>query len=341
MKKLIKFPSIEQFRNVVYRVNRDSTFIGLDKEDRPIYDEAVRRPILRFTGSVKLHGTNAGVCYNNIDGLYFQSRSRVITQESDNAGFAFFANSREEVFKSMMNFISLKENVDLDRYTISIFGEWAGKGIQKDVAISELDRAFFIFGVRITSIEDNAFYRWLPIEKYNLSHIKSGIFNINSFQTFSINIDFNNPELIQNKLIEITKEVEAKCPIADAFGIQGIGEGVVWSTPYGSDILRFKVKGELHSSSRVKTLANIDVDKINSIEEFVEYSVTENRFNQAVGEIYGEGELDIKKLGNLIKWIRNDIIKEETDTMSKNNLFPKDIGGRIGVKVKEMFKSKL
>ena len=41
-----------------------------------------------------------------------------------------------------------------------------------------------------------------------------------------------------------------------------------------------KVKGEKHSSSKVKKLASVDVEKLNSIKDFVDYAVTESRLEQ-------------------------------------------------------------
>jgi hypothetical protein len=38
-----------------------------------------------------------------------------------------------------------------------------------------------------------------------------------------------------------------------------------------------------------------------------------------------------------MKWINDDIIKEEMDTMVINKLEPKDIGKYISAKVREMF----
>lgn len=38
MKKLIKFPSIEQFRNIVHNVNTHSAFERLDENNEPNYN---------------------------------------------------------------------------------------------------------------------------------------------------------------------------------------------------------------------------------------------------------------------------------------------------------------
>ena len=103
-----------------------------------------------------------------------------------------------------------------------------------------------------------------------------------------------------------------------------------------------RVKGEKHSSSKVKTLASVDVEKLNSIKEFIEYSVTESRVNQAIENVFPNQEpLDVKKMGDVIRWVVNDVIKEEMDTMIENNLEPKEINKYISAKTREVFFEKL
>ena len=150
MKKMIKFPSIDQFRTVVSNINRQYNFVGLDENGEAIYDPSLPKPTLKFKGTVKLHGTNAGVSFNEESGMWAQSRENIITPEHDNAGFAFFAHSHETEFLRMFFDVATKENIDVDKNTISIYGEWVGKGIQKGVGISNIEKSFFIFGVKIT-----------------------------------------------------------------------------------------------------------------------------------------------------------------------------------------------
>jgi hypothetical protein len=146
------------------------------------------------------------------------------------------------------------------------------------------------------------------------------------------------PQLVQNQLSELTIKVEEECPVAKAFGYSGIGEGIVWTADFKGVVHRFKVKGERHSSSKVKTLAAVDVEKLNSIKEFVDYAVSESRFNQALENIFPNNEpIDVKKMGDVIRWVVNDVIKEEMDTMVENQLEPKEINKYISSKVREMF----
>jgi hypothetical protein len=337
MIKHISYPSIDQFRNVIASINRQVTFAGLDSNGEAIYDGTILKPTITFKGTVKLHGTNAGVSYNSQEGIWAQSRENIITPQKDNAGFAFFVESNKDVFQELFDQVKTKYDIDTDIYTISIYGEWVGKGIQSGVAISQLEKSLFIFGLKISKPGDESFTSyWL--DSSFLERVDRRIYNIEKFETYSIDIDFNMPQLIQNKLGEITEAVEKECPVAKAFGFSGVGEGVVWSVEYKGINYRFKVKGEKHSVSKVKTLAAVDTEKLNSIAEFVGYAVTENRFNQAIEKVFGDRtKMDIKQMGDLIKWMVNDILKEELDTMSANGLEPKDVNKYISAKTREMF----
>ena len=343
MKKLIKMPSIEQFRTIVSNILRHFNFVGLDDNGDAIYDPTLPKPVITFKGTVKLHGTNASVCYNSTDGLWAQSKGNIITSQSDNAGFAFFVESHAEEFKALILKVVNLLDLNIGDNTVSIYGEWAGANIQKTVGICNLPKSFFIFGVKITphteteeELKANPAY-W--VDSSYLRDVENKIYNIEDYPTYSIDIDFNNPQLSQNELIEATIAVEDECPVAKAFGFPNtIGEGIVFNADYKGVRYTFKSKGEKHSSSKVKTLASVDVEKINNILEFVDYAVTENRFNQALENIFpNEEPIDTKKLGDVIRWVVNDIIKEEMDTMVENGLEPKEVNSKISAKVRDMF----
>ena len=343
MKKMIKFPSIEQFRTVVSNVNRHFNFVGLDENGEAIYDPTLPKPIITFKGTVKIHGTNAAVSYNAKE-LWAQSRENIITPEKDNAGFAFFVESNKEAFYELFAQVMDKTIPWPDPYknTITIYGEWAGGNIQKGVGVCNLPKSFFIFGVKITPhTETEEELKANPAYWVDYTYLRApehNIYNIDDYPTYSIDIDFNMPQLVQNQLSELTIKVEEECPVAKAFGYSGIGEGIVWTAEFKGNVHRFKVKGEKHSSSKVKTLAAVDVEKLNSIKEFVDYAVSESRFNQALENIFPNNEpIDVKKMGDVIRWVVNDVIKEEMDTLVENQLEPKEINKYISSKVREMF----
>lgn len=338
MKKHIKYPSIDQFRNVIAEINRKFTFIGLDENGDAMYDHMATKPIVVFTGTIKLHGCNVSTCFNNTGGLWVQSRSNIITTEQDVSGFAAFVESKKDIFMDIISQIQKENSIDLDNNTITVFGEWAGGSIQKKVGIANIEKSMFVFGVKITPFEsstekDTSYW----VDYTTIRNSENRIYNISDYPTFTIEVDFNMPQLVQNKLIEITEGVEKECPVTKAFGFSGIGEGVVYSTNYKGNIYSFKIKGKEHSNSHVKTLASVNVDKLNSIMEFVDYSVTKNRFDQGIENIFpNNAPLDVKKMGELIRWVVNDINKEESDTMLENNLNDKDVNKYISTKVRDM-----
>lgn len=113
--------------------------------------------------------------------------------------------------------------------------------------------------------------------------------------------------------------------------ISMIGEGIVYKTETERGTLRMKIKGEKHSVSKVKVLAPVNTEKINSIKEFAEYAVTESRLEQGIEKVFTSvnQQIDIKKIGEFLKWIANDIVKEEIDTLKDNGLEPKEVNGAI------------
>ena len=203
-------------------------------------------------------------------------------------------------------------------------------------------KVFFVFGVKVTphtetEEEQKANPAYWVTSSY-VEYVNHRIYNIEDFQTYSLDIDFNMPQLVQNQLSELTLQVEEQCPVAKVFGFNGIGEGIVWTAEVNGVVHRFKVKGEKHSSSKVKTLAAVDVEKLNSITEFVEYAVTDSRFNQALENVFPNNEpVDTKKLGDVIRWVVNDVVKEELDTLASNGLEPKEVNKYISNSVRTKF----
>jgi hypothetical protein len=60
--------------------------------------------------------------------------------------------------------------------------------------------------------------------------------------------------------------------------------------------------------------------------------------NQALENVFpNEEPIENKKLGDVIRWVVNDVIKEEMDTMADNKIEPKDVNKHISSKVRDMF----
>ena len=315
---MIKYPSIEQFRNVIRKVRTTHDYRGKDESGDPIYSNDSPYPTLRFRGTVKIHGTNAAVVVYK-DRITYQSRERELSVQYDNAGFCTYMQG--------VDLSSLFEGIEYEEY-IAIYGEWCGGNIQKGVGVTSLEKMFVIFDVVVDGVYLDHFEKEIPEKR---------VFSIDNFPTFEVDIDFNNPEDSQNTLIDLTLKVEEECPVAKKFGVSGIGEGIVFSC-VSDKSLKFKSKGEKHSSSKVKVLNAVDTEKVKSWHEFVEYSCTENRLRQGLENV---PSLDVKYTGDFIRWIANDILKEESDTLVENGIEWKNVAGLVAKKASSYFRGQL
>lgn len=342
MKKFIKFSHIDQFRQVYKHLKSRGQFIGKDEEGNPIYDESIVPPPVKFYGTVKLHGTNAAVCEWQRE-RWFQKRSDFVDLSHDNAGFAQFASERKESFNKIFNTIYKKYTYD-ENLIYCIYGEWFGQGIQNSVAVSQLSKKFSIFDVVICDGE-NKFH--LPPEFIKtLSDINNDIYNVFLFKTYNIEINFEHPEITTEELTALTNEVEEHCPAGLYFGVDGVGEGIVWTcqTDDGTLVSRFKTKGKKHSSSKVKSHKNLisaSPDEMRSINEFIEFSLTENRLDQGIKEIFGDDEPNFSGIGKFIKWCVEDVMREEADTISENKFNTKIISNELSNKARNFILQKL
>lgn len=334
------FTDIGVYRNVIREITNRLRYKGKDEDGNPIYDPCLVLPTVKFVGTVKLHGTNSGVSMQG-DEVWAQSRKRVITVEKDNHGFAQFVKYHDESFRKLLNDIKQKYDVTDDQI-VTVFGEWCGKSIQRGVAISELDKMFVTFAVKILSKTEDGGYegKYYPCDDV-MRFPDEKIYNIMDYPTFEIDIDFSNPGESQNKIVELVEKVENECPVAKAFGVSGIGEGLVFTGWHEGERYVFKAKGEKHSVTKVKKLAKVDPEVLKNIDEFVEYAATPNRFEQAITEVFGEEPLDIRKTGEYLKWVNRDIVKEESDTLEANGLTMKQVAKSVSHKAKEYLMQKM
>lgn len=113
-----------------------------------------------------------------------------------------------------------------------------------------------------------------------------------------------------------------------------------WAAPsdeFNVDGLIFKVKGEKHSETKVKTLAEVDVEKIGNIRELVAAIVTPHRMEKKLENI----PLDIKNTGTFIKTVTEDVKKEESDTIEASGLPVTDVMKGVAMAAKQFFMEQL
>ncbi len=369
MKRFVTFGSIDQFRTIIKNVSHTAMYSGQDENDEAIFDRNAKMPVITAVGSEKIHGTNASVCFSNTDGFWVQSRKNIITPEKDNAACAFQAYAREEQWMNIIKVLATENDIDLDKYIISVYFEWSGGNIQKKSALTGVDKLAMIFRYfKVSPIEpqtsnsgEEIGAKWCETKVTNhMSHYGSengiwldfkdnGIYNIMNYPTVEVEIDFNEPLMSQNKMIEMVDVLEKDSLVGKAFGIDNnIGEGYVFSFEYKGNVQRFKVKGEEHAkgSGRVKTLKPVDEELENRKITFVnDVACISWRLEQGWSETFGieneKLEPSVKATGDYLRWIINDVVKEETQTMIDLGLEPKSINGMISKVARTYFMSRL
>lgn len=329
------FHSIESLRHVAEDVRSRQEYhasIGIVEP----------KPTITFHGTVKLHGTNGGVrvCGNEV---IAQGRSRVLTIQNDNFGFAHFVAGRQDDFRRLA--LALAPASD----DVTLYGEWCGTGIQKKVGIASLPKMFVVFAVYcnltetfddevLRAAEDNDLTEWLN---------NQNIFLITQAPTFEITIDFENPVSAAEELSRLTLQVEEACPFANsqlfyAFNHGdniGIGEGIVWvSNPNAYKRLTFKTKGEKHKKGGERQQVEIDPVKAADIAALVEVLLPTWRLDQGF-DYLRENNIPMANTstGEYLKWLAKDILKEEAAVIAANPYPWKDIQGKVMVVAKEYF----
>jgi hypothetical protein len=257
--------------------------------------------------------------------------------------------------------LSLAEthDINLDENIISVYFEWSGQGIQKKSAVSGLDKRAIIFQhFKVSPLENDEETpaKWFETFIYENNEKKwidlpnKNIFNIMNFQIWEFEIDFENPLMSQNKFIDLVSNViEPNSPVGKAMGKEGnIGEGIVITFTFKGEVYKFKVKGEKHAkgSGKIKTLKPVDTIFEQKKIDFVNNNACkEFRFEQAWQEVFGieneKMEPTIKAMGDFLRLVIHDVMKEESDIMEENGLIPKDVNSMISKVARTWFTSKL
>lgn len=340
MKRFIKFPDIEQFRNIVRNVQHAAQYVRRDeKTGKPIMDLLAPIPIVKAVATEKIHGTNASVCFSEPDGFWVQKRTDLCTPEADNAACAFYAMQNQEAWMDIIRSLANEHNVNLNTHIITVFYEWCGGNIQKNAAVSGLDKMSIIFKhFKVSPVEPSESEPsvWLPttVNGNPVQNPEARIWNICTFPTYTFEIDFNNPLAVQNYMIELVeKTIEPNSPVGNHFGIEcNIGEGIVVTFTYKDVLYTFKVKGEAHSNSKVKTLAPVDDRKLQKVQEVAQKVCPAWRLEQmfaAANDMINGNLPDIRNIGQYLKLVNNDILKEDSDIIAEAGLEPKDVFGSV------------
>ena len=304
MTHLVKWPSIESFHNVRKAITAYPHM--LNDNHKVVY-----RP------KVKQHGSNGGIQITDNGSVVAQSRTTVLGEGHDNAGFNAWVQEHKNAFASH---VPINPN-----QTVTIFGEWSGPGIHKGCAIHKIENKIFAVFAAIIHEDETTHWVYEPKDLDLLvgkaSTFMGNTLHVLPWHTDEVEVNWNfTGEMLQPTVDAINVEVDAveQCDpwVKSVFGVEGIGEGLVYypvSKEHQSrddfSNLSFKAKGEKHKVVKTKKAVQVNPSVVASVTEFVDLVVTDARLEQGVQEVCN-GEYDMKKIGHLLGFIGKDVSKE-------------------------------
>jgi hypothetical protein len=315
----IKWPSINKFSDVYHSAKRNQ-----------INDVTLR-------GKIKLHGTNAAIRIEPDGTLVGQKKTADVMIGDDNAGFA--------------QWLSTVEYTGDDEHTkagLIFFGEWAGRGIQSNDAVTGIaDKKFFIFAIAqivpYTTVEDGETITRTGVAEIQLNpsliqHTVNNAFADNNdiivlpWYTEPQHVRMMDQDDAQKFITAATTLVDEVVGVEDpyikeTFGVSGPGEGIVY---YALDQgvhwrdWMFKVKSDAHTVNKSKVRDHVAPEKPEGMDEFVEMFFTLNRFQQMLDEAL-DGVADRKKTGDFLKAVMSDVHKESVHEIELADFEWKDV----------------
>lgn len=296
-------------------------------------------PVVQYRAKVKLHGSNGAVQIHPDGTIVPQGRNRLLTREDHNARFAIWVHDNREAFAPL---------AVADRVVV-LYGEWAGPGIQKGVAVTRVDRRFFaVFAVQLIDPSDDEATPTLVVAPERIRALvpdHPDLFVL-PWHGPVFRLDFADVDQLRaeaERISEAVQEVEARDPwVAETFGIDGGGEGLVlYPVPEGAanfgarprkDITRlmFKAKGDKHKVVRTRKTVQIDPEVVAGIEAFVTLFLTEQRLEQGLREVFGDEPPTHRGIGPFLKWFGQDVKRESVAELEAADLTWKQVGKAIG-----------
>lgn len=318
---MIKFQKIGHFSDMFKAVKKEKTFVEYIPETKEVITKPLdpENSLVIVHLSTKLHGTNAGICLDRDRGLIIQSREREITPESDNAGFAAYMSipNVREYFESKLKEFVAQPHVRDGYQSVVLYGEWCGQGVQKGVACSMVPKFFAPFACTLV-LKSGSTINLEFWKRFRNEEVRS--FPVNEF---TMALDISNPQPFVDEINKLVEEIENEDPfMLQNFQVSGIGEGLVGyieGVPNGlRNDYRFKAKGEKHKVRGDKTPVSIDPVHLESIDQLIEYTVTDARIEQGIQKLQEMGNpIDRKSTGAFMSWLVGDIFEEEGERIQE------------------------
>src|ERR1041384_4103841 len=264
----VSWPSIELFHNVVRTVEH-------------LHELGSSLPVVEYRAKVKLHGSNCAVQITDA-GVVAQSRTSLLTPDSDYKGFAAWVHRHEAYFGTLAG-------------GIVVCGEWCGPGVEKGMAISAAkSKLFVVFAVQVG---DRVAYDPDEIRALVPEAGAPAELHVLPWEGEAIRVDYGSrPALdaVAAALNDRVADVEREDPwVKRALAISGFGEGLGLylvsvdgaapaTDPVAFAQLMFKAKGEKHRTAGTRTAVAVDASVVASVDELVALMVTEARLAQGL-----------------------------------------------------------
>lgn len=298
--------------------------------------QPLQLPTLTFRGSEKLHGENMAVAYSQGE-VWVQGRKHIRTLLGDQNGMAAFVDKTKDNWLTLFTQLSDLYSINTDIHTIVIDAEWSGDGIQKDnAACSGTDKGAYIFDyfrVVNNNTDESKFYSTtsLEVNPENLIYLMS------SFGSYSAILDFNKPTECEEILKTLAESIEDNSPIAKYYNkLDNVGEGAYLWCNYNGEMLRLKTKGLKHGGKpkEKRVQKPLDSELEIKLQNLADKVTPEWRLTQAITET---NATEMKHIGEVMKWVNQDIIKEEMPLLHEAGVEPKQLGRFIASIVKKYY----
>lgn len=281
-----------------------------------------------YRAKVKLHGRNCAVSVSADGEVEAQSHHHKLDRSVRGYVTEMLAQEGVEAYFVSV-FTKAQQLTGRSLQQVTVFGEWAGKGVQKFVAVSRAEPLFAVFAVLLNKTE-----LWTEPEQILelLGHDRPANMHVLPWFPGRWTVDLSDPASVADltrDLGSIVAEIDQRDPwAAEVLGIEGPGEGLVMYPEGDADvwtafgILAFKVKGETHLGPK-------QIAKRHGVElkepEVIETLKVGPRIEQAMSEVLlGAGRpLGKRDTPEVVRWVLADIERECVAEMEEH------YGGRL------------
>ncbi|KQN09975.1 hypothetical protein ASE85_03325 [Sphingobium sp. Leaf26] len=335
-----KWDSLNSFHDVIRGVNKVAVHRTLRDQDYKV----------TYGFKIKIHGTNAGVRVQPNGQVAAQRRSSDIPGDTDNGGFRAWVEANPSYWATF-------HNPDLATY---VWGEWAGPGIQQDVACSATpEPVFYPFAIDTYDVAGQLQQRLYDPQEisFRMSGTMPAPSSVKTLPYHSkVTIDFGDKDATVATVMALNDEVEQigeRDPLmASMFGIEGKGEGLVGYPMVGNglsyapdeipmwSVLNFKAKAENLRVNRSRDAVHLKAQWFPTKNLFAEAFCTEQRMEQALAEAV-DGQLDPCRTRDFIEWVKADILKESVAEREESNIDWNDVVGGISANAALWYKGRI